>query len=688
MLGKRLRLKNFRNHHDLTIDLSPGVTGIVGENGQGKSSIIEALQFVITGELFEGSKEEAITLGEDCGWVEYSFELDGKAGRLERHLDASKVVLEYDGVTHKKAGEVKELWDKLLQINADIFKKVIVARQGQISQLFSGDQSVREKIFQKIFLVPPTDKLRTMLYEKYIKTAPLELPAEDLIMLNALLQQINTSLAQVDLEIHMTDLFSEEEVDQLKQRLIFLQKCRQDAAEQKDLQISLGYEQHLLEDAQSKRAKIVEKLGKVNIDAWVNNKTMMEQQRALYLQRLKLEEEQAEFEPLDTLNASLTELQGRYQTLDLARNESQTRFDKVTALMEGSMENLKHWQDLSCNRECPTCRQPLGMNVDTAIQTAKQRIKDYRIERDNLAETIVNLRAEFKEVEENVKWCREQILRVGFVENQIAQLAQVTFDAEVYSKTCKVIEHYNKLKEEQAELVSYVADQKARVAKLTQRLQNLSVYDGGDGFTDLEGEIRNTLQNLDVDRTARVRVQELTVQSKTLSHQLKTVEERIIVATDATAKNQKRKAYLDKLQSVYDLLHTSQFPRQLIMSYADLVTEYLDEYLSMFHIPYRAKVNDNFKIDMVDDEGRVLPKVSGGQEIVIGISLHLALHDLFSQSFPLMVIDEGTTHLSTKNRKAYFEVISMLKEKAKVKQILIIDHDENLSTVVDQVIQL
>jgi DNA repair exonuclease SbcCD ATPase subunit len=91
---------------------------------------------------------------------------------------------------------------------------------------------------------------------------------------------------------------------------------------------------------------------------------------------------------------------------------------------------------------------------------------------------------------------------------------------------------------------------------------------------------------------------------------------------------------------------------------------------------------------MYTEDNQIVPTVSGGQEMQIGISLHLALHELFSQSFPLLVIDEGTTHLDTTNRKAYFEIIKKLKANEKLQQILIIDHDEGLSTVVDNVINL
>ena len=42
----RLRIQNVRAFEDVTIDLSAGVTVLIGENGAGKSTIIECLELL------------------------------------------------------------------------------------------------------------------------------------------------------------------------------------------------------------------------------------------------------------------------------------------------------------------------------------------------------------------------------------------------------------------------------------------------------------------------------------------------------------------------------------------------------------------------------------------------------------------------------------------------------------------
>ena len=51
MILKNLTLKNFRKFKDATIEFPDGVTGVVGLNGAGKSTIFEAIAWVLYGSV-------------------------------------------------------------------------------------------------------------------------------------------------------------------------------------------------------------------------------------------------------------------------------------------------------------------------------------------------------------------------------------------------------------------------------------------------------------------------------------------------------------------------------------------------------------------------------------------------------------------------------------------------------------
>jgi exonuclease SbcC len=45
----RVHLLNFRQHADTTIDFGTGITGIIGPNGSGKTTILEAIGWALYG---------------------------------------------------------------------------------------------------------------------------------------------------------------------------------------------------------------------------------------------------------------------------------------------------------------------------------------------------------------------------------------------------------------------------------------------------------------------------------------------------------------------------------------------------------------------------------------------------------------------------------------------------------------
>ena len=61
----RLRLVNFRQHADTELEFGPGITGIIGPNGSGKTTILEAIAWALYGvQAVRGDKDSIRRLGE------------------------------------------------------------------------------------------------------------------------------------------------------------------------------------------------------------------------------------------------------------------------------------------------------------------------------------------------------------------------------------------------------------------------------------------------------------------------------------------------------------------------------------------------------------------------------------------------------------------------------------------------
>ena len=110
---RRLRLVNFRQHADTELEFGPGITGIIGPNGSGKTTILEAIAWALYGaQAVRGDKDSIRRIGVKgrAGVeVELEFRLGAHEYRVTRSL--ATAALQQDG--QLVANSIKAVTDKL-----------------------------------------------------------------------------------------------------------------------------------------------------------------------------------------------------------------------------------------------------------------------------------------------------------------------------------------------------------------------------------------------------------------------------------------------------------------------------------------------------------------------------------------------------------------------------------------------
>jgi exonuclease SbcC len=111
----RLRLCNFRQHLDTTIDFETGITGIIGPNGSGKSTILEAIAWALYGMPAARGTRESIRSyrapARASVKVELDFELGGHRYVVSRGLTNAELYL--DGAAAPIATSISGVSDLL-----------------------------------------------------------------------------------------------------------------------------------------------------------------------------------------------------------------------------------------------------------------------------------------------------------------------------------------------------------------------------------------------------------------------------------------------------------------------------------------------------------------------------------------------------------------------------------------------
>src|SRR5258706_11120000 len=95
MILSSLRLQNFKNYADCSFSFNPGLNFIYGNNGNGKTNLLEAISYLCYTKSFLQNSEF------DC--IKYGTELFDVSGNFENSLAVtSKISLRYNGTLKEK----------------------------------------------------------------------------------------------------------------------------------------------------------------------------------------------------------------------------------------------------------------------------------------------------------------------------------------------------------------------------------------------------------------------------------------------------------------------------------------------------------------------------------------------------------------------------------------------------------
>ena len=87
MIISRLKLSDFRNIEELSLDLSPGINVFYGDNAQGKTNILESIFVCATSRSHRGTRDrEMIRFDRDEAHIQMTVEKRGVPVRIDMHL--------------------------------------------------------------------------------------------------------------------------------------------------------------------------------------------------------------------------------------------------------------------------------------------------------------------------------------------------------------------------------------------------------------------------------------------------------------------------------------------------------------------------------------------------------------------------------------------------------------------------
>lgn len=157
----KVELENIKSHANSTFEFARGSTAITGENGAGKTTIIEAIAWTLF-DVLDYKKDDFLRRGTKKGWAKVAFEssLDEREYSVYRDTGTGYYVLDPRldvRIAEKKEEVIRFLWQHLgVEPGTDLealFKQAIGVPQGTFTAVFLATGAERKRTFDTLLKV-------------------------------------------------------------------------------------------------------------------------------------------------------------------------------------------------------------------------------------------------------------------------------------------------------------------------------------------------------------------------------------------------------------------------------------------------------------------------------------------------------------------------------------------------------
>ena len=493
-----LRLQNFRQHVDSYITFDVGLTGIIGENGSGKTTILEAIAWALYGQdAARGKKETIRSLRAGAGArvkVELDFELGGHRYRVERGLTSAELYL--DGADVPLANSltsVTEVLRRRLGMSREEFFNTYFTGQKELDVMASMAPAERAQFLSRVLGYERLRVAQRLVKDKAriiaAEAAGLRIALPDAANVERVLAESAARLAQANerasasavwrdrATADMADivprwLAAQQERDQLQEALSELRVAESEAAGYARDAERIGRDLAEVVAADEELQRLAEELQPLAhlsgelaaLDQLAQNdgrrQALLDTERALDEEVNRLRERRARIETAPTLEEGVTlELEQMRAMLELIEGELEAKRTewvrdrqeaetKRAALREQYTEVKEHRERIVSageDGECPTCERPLHGNYRTVL--------------DDFDEKMESLIADGKYFTSRI----EQLVDMPADVRELDERRRTTFD-----ETDKLVRRLAKVQLAVQELTGLMRDLHAREQRLTQ----------------------------------------------------------------------------------------------------------------------------------------------------------------------------------------------------------------------------
>lgn len=178
MILKSIELSNFVSHDSSNIDFATGVNLIVGHNGAGKSSVVDAIKFALFNERRSGNIQDLIKRGKQDASVRLGFNMGGIDYEVYRSIAARKGAKEAwlraggSSIAETSEGVTSQI-SRVLGMSKDVFLNSVFVKQGDIDSLIAEEPRKRKDFLAKVINIERLGKQASKIGE-YVRRMEMD----------------------------------------------------------------------------------------------------------------------------------------------------------------------------------------------------------------------------------------------------------------------------------------------------------------------------------------------------------------------------------------------------------------------------------------------------------------------------------------------------------------------------------
>ena len=665
-----IELIDFLAHHNTKLDFSADATVFVGQNGAGKSSIIDAITFSLFGAHTRKNNKSLIRRGANKSLVKVDFSANGKNYRTVRQIDAKGTLtaqfLEKNGEDfipiaegeRKQFGEsMTEEVEKVLGINFEKLKIASIVQQGELNSIIKAKPKEFKELLNTIIGIDRLDVAVESMKE----------------VLKEFRKDIQTKHGFDDTQIELLENRMNEFQNEITNSKPMMKKLEEEkqVRETKIIQIEQEVEKDSVKEIQLRELEDQ----KEELLSYAKE-TIKKIQREVMEEERKVNECKGCFSIVSKrgeIESRLFKLEEELQTISKELVESEKK--KIRFEEQGEFANRLELKD----GKCPVCDSkvdhlnPLFQkeHLEEEIKTLDRKISQTKEKQVELEDSIEKINDELREAENaDIKLKTHNIS----TETELEQIAATIKEKVKKIKDIPITINSGQL----LEASSIDAHAKMKYEKILQIEKTTS------GFNQEEFLLKkkDLIQNRD-------RLRQIDQEFGAISNRIENAEQQLEKNRIILDELHSVRKYVIELENIQKNVYSIDGPvAKSLRSWAlDIISEKASEYLEKLNtkiqrISLSQKTRDVNITCYARSTMLELESLSGGEQVSIALSLRLGMaHLLGASNLNFMILDEPTTHLDSERRKALVGVLSQLAsirgEEASM-QFIIISHDAEI----------